>query len=117
MTASAKRHLTRARRLPRLRLLYVVTTSQSRMQCTACNVSLPENARFCLQCGTPASPSAIEPPDPLREKLKVALGQQYELIRLLGKGGMGAVYLARETALEREVAIKVLTPDLSMNRE
>jgi hypothetical protein len=45
--------------------------------------------------------------------LESALGQQYEIVRPLGRGGMGAVYLARERALERFVAIKVLRPDLA----
>ena len=45
--------------------------------------------------------------------LGAALGQQYEIVRQLGRGGMGAVYLAREPALERFVAIKVLRPDLA----
>jgi serine/threonine-protein kinase len=49
----------------------------------------------------------------LQSALEVALGQQYEIMRSLGHGGMGAVYLARERALERLVAIKVLRPDLA----
>jgi predicted Ser/Thr protein kinase len=46
--------------------------------------------------------------DPLRGALEQALGAQYDVLRLLGRGGMGAVYLARERLLERQVAIKVL---------
>jgi serine/threonine-protein kinase len=45
-----------------------------------------------------------------------ALGQQYEILRPLGHGGMGSVYLARDRALERFVAIKVLRPDVAALR-
>ena len=49
----------------------------------------------------------------LQHMLELALGQQYEIVRPLGQGGMGAVYLARERSLERFVAIKVLRPELA----
>ena len=58
--------------------------------------------------------SAGELDDALRSLLDSALSQQYEIIRPLGRGGMASVYLAKERALERFVAIKVLRPDLAL---
>jgi hypothetical protein len=51
--------------------------------------------------------------DTQARELAAALGSQYEVVRLLGRGGMGAVYLAREPFLDREVAVKVLPADLA----
>jgi len=52
------------------------------------------------------------PPDTL-ERLRGALGDRYEIERELGRGGMATVFLARDLKHEREVAIKVLHPELA----
>ena len=48
-----------------------------------------------------------------RELLSRELSGQYQVVRLLGRGGMGSVYLARDLALHRLVAIKTLRHDLT----
>ena len=47
------------------------------------------------------------------ESLRTALSPRYDLCRELGRGGMAAVYLASDLKHRREVAVKVLRPDLA----
>jgi len=54
------------------------------------------------------SPSTLQP--------GTVLGQRYEVLQILGEGGMGAVYKARDIELNRMVALKVIRPDLAGNQ-
>jgi len=49
----------------------------------------------------------------LVERLAAALGSRYRIERELGSGGMGVVLLARDLKHDRDVAIKVLRPDIA----
>ncbi len=51
------------------------------------------------------------------KRLRRALGDDYELLSLLGTGGFGRVYRVRDLHLEREVALKVLQPLLTRDPE
>ncbi len=42
---------------------------------------------------------------------------RYEIRSQIGVGGMGEVYLAEDTQLDRKVALKILPPDLALKRE
>jgi predicted Ser/Thr protein kinase len=91
------------------------------IECARCHTSLPDASHFCSSCGfdvTGGGADAVTTSSQLellQTRLQKTVAGKYELRRMLGKGGMGAVFLAHDTTLEREVAIKVLPPDISQD--
>jgi tRNA A-37 threonylcarbamoyl transferase component Bud32 len=80
--------------------------------CAKCHTPLPVNGGSCSQCGT-LSVELGPDLDELRQRLARTLEGRYQITRLLGRGGMAVVFLAQDLVLERQVAIKVLPPDMT----
>jgi serine/threonine protein kinase len=98
--------------------------------CSRCGAQVDAGAHFCTVCGTDVSgeqaslataqlptPTGMRAPtadiwtEQLNHLRESTLGD-YEVLGELGRGGMAAVYLAHEFALDRKVAIKVMSPAL-----
>jgi serine/threonine protein kinase len=59
----------------------------------------------------------ISPSDELGTHVAKVLSANYELESEIGRGGMGIVYSARDKRLKREIAVKVLPPELSFRAD
>lgn len=78
--------------------------------CTLCKAKYDDSVSFCATDGEVLDddPSSI---------VGTVLDGQYQIESLLGKGGMGAVYLARHILLGDRVAIKILPPEVRTNTD
>jgi eukaryotic-like serine/threonine-protein kinase len=103
------------------------------MVCPQCSFANRETSAQCEKCATPLQLSdqtlstgvegwslpvgdvvvSADTHAPLNPG--TILGDRYEIIRLLGQGGMGAVYQARDRELDRLVALKVIRADMAAN--
>ena len=64
--------------------------------------------------GTSPGPAPVQTGAPVLQTGDV-LGGRYEILQLLGEGGMGAVYKAMDRELNRPVALKLIRPQLAAN--
>lgn len=105
-----------------------MTSPTTKPTCARCGEPITPGARFCMKCGSDVSgeqggvptammPAAKDENDELLELLKQATLGDYEILRELGRGGMATVYLAHDIALDRKVALKVMSPALALMGE
>ena len=78
--------------------------------CSLCNEKFDDSISFCPNDGEVLEEDSAS-------LVGKALDGQYQIEVMLGKGGMGAVYLARHILLGDRVAIKVLPPEMRSNTE
>jgi len=96
--------------------------------CPRCGEPVAPGARYCPGCGADVSGQqgnvatayvtaaqiarASMTQEGLLELLRQATLGEYEILGQLGQGGMATVYLAHEIALDRKVAVKLMSPNL-----
>jgi serine/threonine protein kinase/tetratricopeptide (TPR) repeat protein len=94
-------------------------------KCPQCGTDNPEDTIYCGQCASPLKPS-IEIPIAQTETLRApreelttgsTFAGKYQIIEELGKGGMGRVYKALDTEVTEKVALKLIKPEVALDRE
>ncbi|MBX7220816.1 MAG: tetratricopeptide repeat protein [Blastocatellia bacterium] len=77
-----------------------------------CSKTYPDEYNICPQDGQTLKLVAKKSSGDIFDHL---IDDKYKVARLIGRGGMGAVYEAIHTTMQRRVAIKILNPDLVSN--
>jgi serine/threonine protein kinase len=75
--------------------------------CPTCGKEYPASERFCPSDGTP-----LRSRDDAEDLIGSVLAERYHILRKLGQGGMGQVYLAEHVRMRRMSAVKVMHPGM-----
>jgi serine/threonine-protein kinase len=78
--------------------------------CPTCGTEYPLSERFCPRDGT-----ALRSSNPQADLVGTIVGNNFHIIRKLGEGGMGTVYLAEHVKMGRKAALKVMNPGMNQD--
>jgi eukaryotic-like serine/threonine-protein kinase len=76
--------------------------------CPTCGTEYPLSERFCPRDGT-----ALRSASATADLLGSVVAERYHIIKKLGEGGMGTVYLAEHVKMGRKSALKVMNPGMN----
>jgi len=94
------------------------------MKCPKCETINPADSKFCKECATPL-PAGTKEQISFTRTLETRADElargtlfagRYEVIEELGVGGMGRVYRAHDTKLNEEVALKLIRPEIGVDK-
>ncbi|HET9424380.1 MAG TPA: protein kinase [Gemmatimonadaceae bacterium] len=78
--------------------------------CPVCSTEYPANERFCPRDGT-----ALRAQGSPSDLVGAVIAERYHVLKKLGEGGMGQVYLAEHVKMGRKSAVKVMNPGMVQN--
>ncbi len=104
----------------RLRRRQTPSNAETMLSTASANPALAPPMAECPECGRCEEATVVRCPDDGHQMTPVPgtpclLERRYRIEQLVGRGGMGAVYRAHDTRLERPVAVKVIRADLLGN--
>ena len=80
--------------------------------CHECGKTAPPTAFYCPECEATLKPERADRIAVIADRVGRVLGEHYRVEELVGKGGAAGVFRVRDKRLNRDLAAKVLNPDL-----